>query len=131
MVISAIGRDEGQTVRALKTAYDGSDVARVKIKRPYKAHRVALGVRGPNTGRVRHSRGKSWLADYVNSIRRGIGYQVESSSRRSEERVVYLRHAISGGQRNLQNRLIIGIGMTDNQDLRVTLTIQKKVSLRE
>ncbi|MDT7812492.1 MAG: hypothetical protein QOJ42_2408, partial [Acidobacteriaceae bacterium] len=59
MVISAIRWDEGQTVRALKTAYHGSDVAGVKIKRPYKAHRVALGVRGTNARRVRHPRGKS------------------------------------------------------------------------
>jgi hypothetical protein len=63
MVISAVGRDESQPVRALKAAYDGSDVARVKVKRPYKALRVALEVRGPSTRGVRHSRGKSGLAN--------------------------------------------------------------------
>ena len=68
MIVAAIGRDEGQTVWALKTAYDWSDVARVKVKRAYKAHRVALGVRGPDTRRIRHSRGKSCLADYVRSL---------------------------------------------------------------
>src|SRR3984957_13953741 len=100
-VIGEVGRDETQSVWALETSRDWRNVARIEIKLAYEPLGDACRVWGPNPCRVSHSRSKSRFLNNVNSVRRGVGHQVESLSRWGEERVIDLWGAEGRAERNL------------------------------